>query len=85
MQTCCWKLLTGKVTEMDGAEVKLRMVARQPSWGFDALGMFFPFEHKEFAEIAASTWTEDFLRKEGGLPIDGCPLAPNEAEDGEAK
>lgn len=68
-------------TDMDGAVVSRRYFSdrkSEVSWGFDALDMFFPFLNKEDAEIAASTWTEELIRTEGGLPIADCPLAPED-------
>ena len=66
---------------MDGAVVSRRMVARTARWGFDALGMFFSVHvDKGSVEIAASTWSEEFCRREGGFAITSCPAAPEEGQ-----
>lgn len=51
-----------------------RNVGGRVDWGFDAFGMFFSFDNQVSAHLAATTWTDEFLLQQGGLPIAACPL-----------
>lgn len=59
--------------------VRRRLVGRTVRWGFDALGMFFPFPKEADARKAAETWTDEYLRREGSLAITSCPAVEEDA------
>jgi hypothetical protein len=39
-----------------------RLVGTRPHWGFDFDQFFYPFSDRSSAELAAATWTADYIR-----------------------